>query len=222
VPLTSPAHQAEASRVEYKLVLVGDGGVGKTTFVKRHRSGDFEKRYIPTIGVEVRSLTFPTNYGELTFNCWDTAGQERFGHLREGYYIGGEAAIIMFDVTTRVTYKNVLTWYKDLERVCSGIPIVLCGNKVDCKTREVLPNEISFHRKRSIQYYDISAKSHYNYEKPFWYLLYKLTGKADLKFAKEIALVPQEVAVDEAQMAQYNQQLEAANAVFVPDGEDDL
>mgnify|MGYP001032842860 FL=1 len=55
----------------------------------------------------------------------------------------------------------------------------------------VLPNDISFHRKRTIQYYDISAKSHYHYEKPFWYLLYKLTGKADLKFEKEIALVPQ-------------------------------
>jgi GTPase SAR1 family protein len=57
--------------------------------------------------------------------------------LRDGYYIGGQAAIIMFDVTARVTYKSVPQWHKDLSRVCEGIPIVLCGNKVDCKDRKV-------------------------------------------------------------------------------------
>jgi GTP-binding nuclear protein Ran len=69
----------------FKVVLVGDGGVGKTTFVKRHISGEFEKRYLATMGVEVRPLKFHTNFGPILFNVWDTAGQEKLGGLRDGY-----------------------------------------------------------------------------------------------------------------------------------------
>ena len=83
--------------------------------------------------MEVHPLTFHTNRGPICFNTWDTAGQEKFGGLRDGYYINGQCAIIMFDVTSRITYKNVPTWHKDLTRVCENIPIVLCGNKVDIK-----------------------------------------------------------------------------------------
>ena len=69
-----------------------------------------------TIGVEVRPLDFTTNRGKIRFYCWDTAGQEKFGGLRDGYYIHGQCAIIMFDVTSRLTYKNVPTWHRDLCR----------------------------------------------------------------------------------------------------------
>ena len=128
---------------------------GKTTFVKRHLTGEFEKKYerarpacalsacsapmdclcacssaspgaarcqrscswhAATIGVEVHPLDFTTNRGKLRFYCWDTAGQEKFGGLRDGYYIHGQCAIIMFDVTSRLTYKNVPTWHRDLCR----------------------------------------------------------------------------------------------------------
>ena len=61
---------------EFKLILVGDGGVGKTTFVKRHLTGEFEKKYVATLGVEVHPLVFHTNRGAIKFNVWDTAGQE--------------------------------------------------------------------------------------------------------------------------------------------------
>jgi GTP-binding nuclear protein Ran len=66
-----------------KLVLVGDGGVGKTTFVKRHQTGEFEKKCIPTMGVQVSELTFQTTLGPLTCTICDTAGQKRFGGFRE-------------------------------------------------------------------------------------------------------------------------------------------
>lgn len=81
--------------------------------------------------------------------------------------IQGNCAIIMFDVTSRPTYKNVPNWYRDIVRVCENIPIVLTGNKVDVLERAVKAKQITFHRKRNLQYYDISAKSNYNFERPF-------------------------------------------------------
>jgi len=180
----------------FKLVLVGDGGTGKTTFVKRHLTGEFEKKYNATLGVEVHPLGFFTNYGEIIFDVWDTAGQEKFGGLRDGYYINGQCGIIMFDVTGRITYKNVPNWHRDLVRVCENVPIVLCGNKVDIKERKVKAKSITFHRKKNLQYYDISAKSNYNFEKPFLWLARKLVGKANLDFVASPALVPPETSVD--------------------------
>ncbi|KAG0224189.1 small GTPase rana [Mortierella sp. GBAus27b] len=207
---------------EFKLVLVGDGGTGKTTFVKRHLTGEFEKKYIATLGVEVHPLSFTTNCGPIVFNTWDTAGQEKFGGLRDGYYINGQCGIIMFDLTSRITYKNVPNWHRDLVRVCEGIPIVLCGNKVDIKERKVKPKAIDFHRKKSLQYYDISAKSNYNFEKPFLWLARKLSGNTALDFVAAPALAPQEVQVDAKLIAQYNQELQEAAALPLPEEDEDL
>ncbi|KAJ2784569.1 GTP-binding nuclear protein gsp1/Ran [Coemansia javaensis] len=216
------ATAGEVQVPKFKLVLVGDGGTGKTTFVKRHLSGEFEKKYIATIGVEVHPLQFETNKGSLVFNTWDTAGQEKFGGLRDGYYIQGQCAIIMFDVTSRITYKNVPNWHRDLVRVCENIPIVLCGNKVDIKERKVKAKTITFHRKKNLQYYDISAKSNYNFEKPFLWLARKLTGEPDLEFVAAPALQPPEVQVDDNLMMQYSKEIEDAMAMPLPEEDDDL
>ena len=195
----------------FKLVLCGDGGVGKTTFVKRHKSGDFEKKYVATVGVEVRPLVFTTNYGDICFSVWDTAGQEKFGGLRDGYYIGGQCGIIMFDVTSRQTYKNVMNWHRDLTRVCDEIPIVLCGNKVDLPDRKVKIKSINFHRKRNLIYYDISAKSNWNYDKPFLCLAKKLCCKEDLVFTAAPALFPEDAPPPTAEMqAQYEREAQEA------------
>ncbi|KAG7023545.1 GTP-binding nuclear protein Ran-3, partial [Cucurbita argyrosperma subsp. argyrosperma] len=205
----------------FKLVIVGDGGTGKTTFVKRHITGEFEKKYEPTIGVEVHPLDFFTNCGKIRFYCWDTAGQEKFGGLRDGYYIHGQCAIIMFDVTARLTYKNVPTWHRDLCRVCENIPIVLCGNKVDVKNRQVKAKQVTFHRKKNLQYYEISAKSNYNFEKPFLYLARKLAGDANIHFVESPALAPPEVHIDLAAQQQHEAELAAAASQPLPDDDDD-
>jgi small GTP-binding protein len=115
--------------------------------------------FLATLGVEVHPLTFHTTRGQIRFNVWDTAGQEKFGGLRDGYYIQGNCAIVMFDVTARVTYKNVPNWHRDLVRVCENIPMVLVGNKVDVKDRKVKAKSITFHRKKNLQYYDISVST---------------------------------------------------------------
>ena len=167
-----------------KTIIVGDGGCGKTAFVTRHYTGEFVKNYIATMGVEVRPLTFSTSKGAMTMNIWDCAGQEKFCGLQEIYYQGAQAAIIMFDVTSKISYNNVGPWYNKIKEKCPGIPIVLCGNKVDVKERKVRPRDITFHRRKSIQYYDISAKSNYNFEKPFLYILRQLFGK-DTNFVEE-------------------------------------
>merc|ERR1719158_1433276 len=206
---------------EFKLLLVGDGGVGKTTFVKRHSTGEFEKQYNATIGVEVRPMPFYTSKGQIKFNVWDTAGQEKLGGLRDGYYIGGQCGIIMFDVTSRITYQNLPKWYKDLVRVCDNIPICLVGNKVDVKDRKVKAKQITFHRKKSPQYYDISAKSNYQFEKPFVWLLRKLTAEPTLNLVEAPVLAPQETTIDAAQIQQMQEELNAAQQMELPEEEGD-
>ncbi len=84
-PVQATSAAAGAGVPQFKLVLVGDGGVGKTTFVKRHKSGEFEKKYVPTLGAEVHPMDFVTDRGKLVFNVWDTAGQEKYAGLRDGY-----------------------------------------------------------------------------------------------------------------------------------------
>jgi GTP-binding nuclear protein Ran len=201
--------------------LVGDGGVGKTTFVKRHMTGEFEKKYVATLGVEVHPLLFHTNRGPIVFNVWDTAGQEKLGGLRDGYYIQGQCAIIMFDVTSRITYKNVPNWHRDLTRVCENIPIVLVGNKVEIKDRKVKAKQITFHRKKNLQYYDVSAKSNYNFEKPFLWLARKLAGDNNLQFVQATALQPPEASIDDATRQQYEREIAEAAAAPLPDDDDE-
>ena len=126
----------------------------------------------------------------------------------------------MFDVTSRITYKNVPNWHRDLVRVCENIPIVLCGNKVDYKDRKVKAKMITFHRKKNLQYYDISAKSNYNFEKPFLWLGRKLVGNSALEFVASPALAPPEVQVDQTLMAAYENDMNQAAAMPLPDEDD--
>uniref|UniRef100_A0AC35FMQ9 GTP-binding nuclear protein n=1 Tax=Panagrolaimus sp. PS1159 TaxID=55785 RepID=A0AC35FMQ9_9BILA len=185
----------------FKLVLVGDGGTGKTTFVKRHLSGEFEKKYVATLGVEVHPLVFNTTRGEIRFS---------------------QCAIIMFDVTSRITYKNVPNWHRDLSRVCENIPIVLVGNKVDVKDRKVKAKSITFHRKKNLQYYDISAKSNYNFEKPFLNLARKIIGDPNLEFIVMPALAPPEIQMDPSILAKWEDEINDAANAELPDDDDDL
>lgn len=170
----------------FKVVFVGDGGVGKTAFIKKLTVGIFEPKYLATIGAESRNHTFQTNYGEFRLQILDCAGQEKFGTRRCDNYAGADAALVMFDTTSRCSYKNSVNWARDVANVCPEIPFVVCGNKVDIGDRKVKDNEITLHRKLGTNYYHVSAKTNYNLQEPFLFLLRKLTGKKDLAFAEYI------------------------------------
>lgn len=172
------------------VVLIGDGGVGKTAFCKSVTGhGEFDKKYVPTMGMETYSIKTGNHFhenasnGELVnieFSLRDTCGQEKFGSLRDAYYDGADAAILVFDVTARVTYKNVPAWYKDFTKVCPKAVVVLVGNKVDYKDRKVKPRDIGFHRKKSLQYYELSVKTSYNLAKPIMYIARKCLNEPEL------------------------------------------
>ena len=217
--------QPSNAQNELKLVIIGDGGVGKTTFVKRHITGEFQKPYIPTKGAEVSPIDFYTTKGHIKMNIWDTAGQEKLGNLRECYYIGAHCAIIMFDLTSRTTYKNVPKWHKDLTKICENIPIVLVGNKADVKDRKLKAKQINFHRKRNLQYYDVSAKSNYQYEKPFLWLLRQVTKDPNLQLVNQPLLKQAETVMDPNYVQQIqNEQYEADKIAqtSLPDQDDDF
>jgi len=164
----------------FKIVLIGDGGVGKTTFIKRYTTGKFEKVYEPTLGVDVFNLEFETNYGPIIFNVWDTAGQLKYGGLRDGYYIASDGAIIMYDATSESSLESVLTWAKNLSKVCKGIPLVLVKNKIDVKNKkEEWEDKIS-----DLNISNISTKSDINCNEPFLFLAQELKNKNDLYFLK--------------------------------------
>jgi GTP-binding nuclear protein Ran len=223
--LCSSVFTAQAEQIpEFKLILVGDGGVGKTTFIKRHLAGEFEKKHVASLGVDVYRLTFHTNLGPIKFNVWDTAGQKKPGDLRDGYYVQGQCAILMFDVTSPKSYDNLAKWHRDLTRVCEDIPIVLCGNKVDVKDRKVKAKQITFHVKNNLKYYDVSAKSNYNFEKPFVWLALKLSGDDNLRLVEAPVLQPPEFTIYEQtrqRYARYEAELAQAAAQPLPEYDDD-
>jgi len=113
---------------QFKVVLIGNGASGKTTWLKRLLTNSFDQRYVPTLGVEVHPYEIP---GEnIVFNVWDCAGQEKFGGLRDGYYICANAGIIFHDLE-----KDL--WQRDFRRVCDkDEPIVHVFSKSELLTQE--------------------------------------------------------------------------------------
>ncbi len=156
----------------YKIVLVGNGGVGKTTYVKRLLTNEpCESKYVATLGVEVHPLRMRTNYGTIVFNCWDTAGVEKFGGLRDGYYILGEGAIVMGSVTDEDSLLAMDKWYNSVAAHVPEDKIVRVYNKVSPSEEE--------------SYYGLTAISvlrNENLLEPFLLLARKLTGHEDLQF----------------------------------------
>lgn len=126
-----------------KIVLIGDGATGKTSYFDRISNGDdinyrFNRRYNASKGCSVSQLTFDIDDNEITVHLFDTAGQEKFGKLRDSYLIGADGVILMYDITNRDTKRNVLSkWIPDLKNILRNtkernyVPVIVVGNKND-------------------------------------------------------------------------------------------
>lgn len=143
-----------------KLILVGSGQVGKTSYVKELLGCQHTRNYTPTLGVEVHPVSFTLEDGTpTTFNIWDCAGTEKYGGLRDGYFINADYAIIMFSLDDNESFKNIRQWHDDINRVCENIPIVLVGNKSEgpCDIED-LPDKIP----KNMPYFEISVRNRVN------------------------------------------------------------
>ena len=143
--------------VQYKVVVVGAGGTGKSSWVSRLQGSEFQPKYLPTMGVEVHPFAFYTPRGPIQFNVWDCAGQERLRGLDDGYYINANAAIVFVDDGNE--------WEKFVGKLqrFGGISIFYVRNKSDLAFRHA---ENRLHRFPRV-FTDMSAKNNEACEKPF-------------------------------------------------------
>jgi GTP-binding nuclear protein Ran len=174
----------------FKVCVIGDGGVGKTAFIKRHLTGEFERKYVATLGVELHPLYFHTNQGPIRFNMWDCAGQEKYGGLRDGYYVKADAFFVFASVDSNLSLNHVDFWIKEARRITPSVPIVLCFNKADVKEKKITPAHYNYFRnKYGLPMYEVSARSNYNFEKPFLHLAKVFLGQ-DTEFVEAPAVRP--------------------------------
>lgn len=165
----------ESKDVKVTIALVGDFAVGKSAFTERHTSGDFNKEHNTNgNGVGEKSMTCKiskilrvTNKGLITFNVIESNVPD---------VQGADAYILMFDVTRPETYVSVPDLYSKFTN--KNAPIILCGNKVDCRDRKVRCKSITFHREvKGVNYVDLSNKSLYNIDLPLTLLLRHFMGE---------------------------------------------
>lgn len=115
----------------YKVVLVGDGNVGKTSLVRRFCEGKFEESRILTLGVDFQVKTVQLGARTLRLSIWDVAGQERFRNFRDQFYAGTLAVALVYDVTAPATFFNLPRWREEVFASAPEVPMVVIGNKID-------------------------------------------------------------------------------------------
>jgi small GTP-binding protein len=115
----------------YKIVVAGDGNVGKTSLVRRYCEGKFEQSRITTLGVDFQTKL--VHVGEMTIklSIWDVAGQDRFLSFRDTFYRGAHAVALVYDVTSPATFFNLMHWRDEIQSVVPLVPMVVIGNKSD-------------------------------------------------------------------------------------------
>ncbi len=115
----------------YKVVLIGDGNVGKTSLVRRFCEGKFDESRILTIGVDFQVKTVQLGGRTIRLSIWDVAGQDRFRSFRDQLYAGTLACALVYDVTAPATFFNLARWREEVLASVPGVPLVVIGNKKD-------------------------------------------------------------------------------------------
>lgn len=154
----------------FKLVLIGDSGVGKSCLLLRFADDAFTESYISTIGVDFRFRTVKIDQKTVKLQIWDTAGQERFRTITSAYYRGADGIIMVYDVTSGDSFEHVNDWLKEVNRYASeGTCKLLVGNKSDRTTDKVVTAEQAkeYADDLGIAFLETSAKSAQNVEEAF-------------------------------------------------------
>lgn len=173
-----------------KIITIGDGGVGKTSIVRRYLGWEFQERYLPTIGANfyTKEAEYDINGENLNveWTVWDISGQPAFEEVRDKYYLGARGALVVFDISRKKTADNISNWINELyDKTGNKQPFVLLGNKVDLRDteREEVPlekgeemaKELSEKHDIEIPYFETSAKTKKNLEKAFKNLAIKIS-----------------------------------------------
>eukprot|EP00127_Corallochytrium_limacisporum_P000730 Clim_evm16s25 gene=Clim_evmTU16s25 len=178
---------------QFKLVLLGESAVGKSSLVLRFVKGQFHEYQESTIGAAFLTQTVVLDDVTVKFEIWDTAGQERYHSLAPMYYRGAQAAIVVYDVTSPDTFTRAKIWVKELQRQASpNIIIALAGNKSDLAAKRAVPTEEAqaYADDNSLLFMETSAKTAQNVNEVFLAIAKKLpktdtrgqinAGKVDL------------------------------------------
>ncbi|XP_037532022.1 ras-related protein Rab-25b isoform X2 [Nematolebias whitei] len=132
----------EAYNFVFKVVLIGESGVGKSNLLSRFTKNEFNHDSRTTIGVEFSTRTVQLNGFTIKAQIWDTAGLERYRAITSAYYRGAVGALLVFDITKHLTYESVERWLKELyEHADPHIVVMLVGNKSDLESERSVPME---------------------------------------------------------------------------------
>jgi len=156
----------------FKLILGGDGAVGKTSMVHRYVENDFAKDYKSTIGTSImkKECSFKELDSTVRFVIWDLAGQAQFKRVRQSYLANAEAGILVYDVSNRASFENIdKNWYIEIKKGSPNISLILVGNKIDLTENRVISREEgeSLAEKLQLIYIETSAKTGENINDAF-------------------------------------------------------
>ncbi|KAL2904480.1 Ras-related protein RABA2a [Bienertia sinuspersici] len=180
----------------FKVVLIGDSGVGKSNLLSRFTRNEFCLESKSTIGVEFATRTLQVEGRTVKAQIWDTAGQERYRAITSAYYRGALGALLVYDVTKPTTFDNVSRWLKELrDHADANIVIMLIGNKTDLKHLRAVATEDaqSFAEKEGLSFIETSALESTNVEKAFQTILseiYRIISKKSLSSNEAPASAP--------------------------------
>ena len=156
--------------INFKIIIVGDSGVGKSSLLKRAVQNKFDEKYDATIGFEFLLMHFKVNELKLKLQIWDTCGQEMYRSLVQGFYRNTSLAIVVYDVNTQKSYDGLEIWLKDIrQHTEQDLPVFIAGNKSDLE--KVVPTEearIFAVSNRTKYFTECSAKTGYNIKEIFY------------------------------------------------------
>lgn len=163
---------AQTTTYSYKLVVVGDPSVGKTSLIRRYANKKFEESYLPTIGADFTIKQIDLKEGKSTrqvmLQIWDMGGQRMFERIKEHYLIGANAGLVVFDVTRRETLDNLDNWLKDIDVHCGKIPCLIIANKSDLADRVISKDGLAkLASDKAIEIFETSAKTGKNVDHVF-------------------------------------------------------